>query len=397
MLSCDNISYKCTMRKLVLRLQQVRARGELGTLGPVIFAPVSDFLAAANAEAVRDAEADVCQIDRPGVDQQVVAIGDVHGDLLAFLSALYLSGVITEGGFWCGGEAIVVQLGDIFDRGGRGVSQNTSLNAREEIDILQYIHALDLDARLTGGRVISIVGNHEADKFTTSSGQSHADVYETELLVGGWGGVSQKRLLFRPMSALAVYFAHYKPIVLRVNDFLFCHGGIVPEMLEPLDTVASMNTAWRGFLRSGAPLPRRIQEIYWNRDLSLPDVHDAKTNQQCFSTVEKVFQKLKIATCGGIVVAHTVQADGIPLYCRGKVWRVDVALSEAFGRRMRPIEVLLIKFNHHNWDVPTTIVQIIKGLQYSDRNVERSTTEIHNYIDGVLQWVDKISRAQMQG
>jgi hypothetical protein len=388
-LVCDHISYKCKMRELLIKVSQQRHQNILGTLGPARFTTIPVFLRKANKNSsVNDG---VYNIQKN--DQFVVAIGDVHGDLLALLSALYLGGMINADGFWCGGNNMVVQLGDILDRGGRGVSQNTSKNPREEVDILQYLHALNTDAQKSGGVVVSLVGNHESEKFSIQ--KKSIDEYETELLVQGWGGVKEKRRLFTPGSELATYFAKFKPVIVQVNDFIFCHGGIVPDMIEPSDTIRSMNKIWRDFLTGKITrLPDRIQQIYWNRDLSLPDPKDTEANKECVLLVGEVFRKLHIPTDGGgIVVAHTVQDKGIPFYCDGKVWRVDVALSEAFGRRNKPIEVLKIIFNVCDWS-GKTVVQIIKGLQDKSAKTTRSSTEIHNFVGGDLTWVDKISRVQ---
>ena len=40
-----------------------------------------------------------------------------------------------------------------------------------------------------------------------------------------------------------------------------------------------------------------------------------------------------------MVVGHTVQPSGISNACQGRVWRIDVGMSRAFGG---PIEVLQI-------------------------------------------------------
>ncbi len=287
-LVCDHISYKCKMRSLLVQLCKDREKNILGSLGPANFQNLSVFLREANAEPV-PMNTGVYSLSNP--NQAVLAIGDVHGDLLALLSALYLGGVIGLDGCWTGGNTLVVQLGDIFDRGGRGVSENTSHNPREEIDILQYIHALNKEAReKSNGGVVSLVGNHEADRFIDP--QAEIDKYETEFLVQGWGGVKAKRKLFQPKSSLAKYFAKYKPLIVQVNDFLFCHGGIVPDMLEPSDTVRSMNATWRNYLLGKITrIPDRLRDIYWNRDLSLPSPDNLQKSAECVNLVAKVFLK----------------------------------------------------------------------------------------------------------
>src|SRR5690349_5661303 len=48
---------------------------------------------------------------------RVVAIGDLHGDLAAARSALRAAGAIDQADRWIGGKLVVVQTGDVLDRG----------------------------------------------------------------------------------------------------------------------------------------------------------------------------------------------------------------------------------------------------------------------------------------
>lgn len=54
-----------------------------------------------------------------------------------------------EKGRWIGGKAILVQMGDILDRG------------PDESDCLQRLLSLQAQARAAGGDVIMLLGNHE--------------------------------------------------------------------------------------------------------------------------------------------------------------------------------------------------------------------------------------------
>ena len=48
---------------------------------------------------------------------RTVALGDVHGDYEAMVRSLKLADLIDEDQQWVGGEATLVQLGDMLDRG----------------------------------------------------------------------------------------------------------------------------------------------------------------------------------------------------------------------------------------------------------------------------------------
>ena len=49
------------------------------------------------------------------------AIGDLHGDLEQGLAALKLAGLVNNHGLWSGGKAVVIQTGDLLDRGPDGL------------------------------------------------------------------------------------------------------------------------------------------------------------------------------------------------------------------------------------------------------------------------------------
>ena len=49
---------------------------------------------------------------------RIVAIGDLHGDLAATRRALRVAGAIDEQDQWTGEDLVIVQTGDILDRGG---------------------------------------------------------------------------------------------------------------------------------------------------------------------------------------------------------------------------------------------------------------------------------------
>ncbi|MEM1348461.1 MAG: metallophosphoesterase, partial [Myxococcota bacterium] len=49
--------------------------------------------------------------------RRIVAVGDLHGDLEATRAALSLAGVLGAEDAWVGGQTILVQTGDVLDRG----------------------------------------------------------------------------------------------------------------------------------------------------------------------------------------------------------------------------------------------------------------------------------------
>ena len=79
-----------------------------------------------------------------------VAMGDVHGDLETFRKLLRSAGLIDPKGRWSGGTRTLIQTGDVCDRGP---------SSRKVLDLLM---SLEKEAREAGGRVVVVLGNHEA-------------------------------------------------------------------------------------------------------------------------------------------------------------------------------------------------------------------------------------------
>jgi len=82
-------------------------------------------------------------------EQRVVAIGDVHGDLPDFIAILQQVGLINESHQWSGDTTVLVQVGDMVDRGPK---------SRECLDLLMD---LERQAPQQNGKVVPLLGNHE--------------------------------------------------------------------------------------------------------------------------------------------------------------------------------------------------------------------------------------------
>ena len=48
---------------------------------------------------------------------RVIAVGDVHGDVGVLVRTLLMAGLVDAQLQWSGGDATLVQLGDVLDRG----------------------------------------------------------------------------------------------------------------------------------------------------------------------------------------------------------------------------------------------------------------------------------------
>lgn len=81
---------------------------------------------------------------------QIVAIGDLNGADDVLIDILRGTGLIDANLRWTGGRAELIQMGDVFNRGGGAVRA------------LRLLFALSRQAVRVGGRVTVLLGNHEA-------------------------------------------------------------------------------------------------------------------------------------------------------------------------------------------------------------------------------------------
>ncbi len=81
--------------------------------------------------------------------ERVVAVGDIHGAFDQFVAILRAAGLIDNRNRWSGRKAVLVQTGDVVDRGP---------DSRKAIDLLRKLEG---EAQRAGGRVHALLGNHE--------------------------------------------------------------------------------------------------------------------------------------------------------------------------------------------------------------------------------------------
>src|SRR5262249_53339165 len=81
--------------------------------------------------------------------ERVVAVGDIHGAYEAFVSVLQTAGIVDRDLAWTGGKTILIQTGDVMNRGPR---------SRDAQDLLMR---LPEQARAQWGEVRPLLGNHE--------------------------------------------------------------------------------------------------------------------------------------------------------------------------------------------------------------------------------------------
>lgn len=276
-----------------------------------------------------------------GVDR-IVAVGDVHGDYSQFVTVLRQARIIDEKERWIGGSSHLVQTGDVLDRGP---------DSRKVMDLLI---ALAPQARKAGGQVHALTGNHEvmnvlgdlryvhpgeyaafrsgnaqalqqrAFEVLSDSTRRKDAAYKAQWFIDHPPGFVEHRMAFEGNGKYASWIRGNQAVI-RINDWLFLHGGIGPKYVGmPL---RALNDGVRAALDPTRPPPEgNIAEDpegpLWYRGLA------TGPEQELAGHVDSVLAAFGVRH---VAIGHSVSPGTVFPRFGGKVVLIDVGLAAAYG------------------------------------------------------------------
>ena len=166
------------------------------------------------------------------VPSRIVAVGDVHGDIVGLSCILIDRQLIDKKGRWTGKDVHLVLNGDLA--GGR--------NARL---LLQFIIRLEHEAKAAGGAVHPLLGNHDIQVFQkeyqTRKGKTLFKKYRIE-------GADKAKIrdAFRGKTAFAEWLRE-RNAVIKIGPTIFTHAGLNVWALE--HHLKRMNSTIRAWIR----------------------------------------------------------------------------------------------------------------------------------------------------
>ena len=302
--------------------------------------------------------------------QRIVAVGDLHGDNQAWQAIARAAGLTDARGHWAGGSATLVQLGDIADRG------------PDSLQIIRSLQQLQKEAPRRRGRVVVILGNHEAMNLTgdyryTTAGEYAAfagpdssarrdRLYDlnkasieasyrakvpsmtTDAIRAAWiastplGWVEHK-LAWMPSGELGKWAAK-NPAVAKIGDTLFVHGGLSEEYSKiALD---DLNHRVAAAMAAGDESPKSILTDplgpLWYRGLTGRDAEANAARATTFRPTvdEELTAVLTAYGAKRIVIAHTPSLSGIVIGNGGRLARIDTGISRYYGGPLTWLEIV---------------------------------------------------------
>ncbi|OWZ74617.1 serine-threonine protein phosphatase [Cryptococcus neoformans Tu401-1] len=328
--------------------------------------------------------------------QRLVAVGDLHGDINNAKKVLQMAEIIDDDSKWVASTDILVQTGDIVDRGAYAD------------DIYRLMRSLRGQAASQGGKVVSILGNHEMmnaigdwryvtksdiERFGGTKARQHA------LSAEGWLG--QEWLANYSITAL-VPISPYP----SSPTFSFTHGSLRPSYANLTPYPAAINDLGHSLLTkaltppmappyppnpySGLPKGTTHEEadLYaeggplWWRGLA-----EREEGQVC-EWAKDLKQKIGVRR---IIGGHTPNFEKIVARCNASVIIIDTGISSAYGGVLSALEIIYTltpvdrRGRDHSQDplLLSTSSEPIAGLK--GRFIERE--EVHAIYEKSRKWL----------
>ena len=285
---------------------------------------------------------------------------------------------------WTGGKTHVVQVGDQVDRcrvyGSMtcDLPETTLDDENSDYKIMQLFTDLDIQAVKEGGRVISLLGNHEInnalgnmsyvsvkgiDGFSNYKDPKTGEIYKD--------GMTGRKHAFAPGNEIGLFMGCTRNPAVIIGSNLFVHAGIVNELINEHDKngnkldyfrlnyknkyyfkksfkfkdredFENVNILIKRWLMNKVGYknvkdlildPSQEKSMFWVRILGMIKSQLPYDDDKCVNNIDNILKLFKV---NNIIVGHTPQSFQHSLHinatCGDKVWRVDTGSSAAFDR-----------------------------------------------------------------
>lgn len=302
-------------------------------------------------------------LDAQPAPQRVVAVGDLHGDYAAWVDIAKAARFVGPNLKWTGGRTVLVQTGDITDRG------------PDSLKIIRHLQQLHGQARAAGGNVVVLLGNHEAMQVTgdlryvhpgeyaafvdRQSERRRSQAYEANkaaieayyrqrdpslspaVIRSMWHaetplGKVEHNIAWGPSGELGKWAASL-PAVAKVGSSLFAHGGISANYaLVPLSEINRRTRA--AMLAGTSERTAIINDEFgplWYRGLVTGTGAGGRP-----SAANELDVALKAFGAKRLVIGHTPSPKGVVVDFGGKLVRIDTGISSAYGGVLGWVEIV---------------------------------------------------------
>ena len=303
---------------------------------------------------------------------RIVAVGDVHGAFPEFESILKETGLLDAkrgaSGGWTGGSTVLVQLGDLVDRGPQ---------TRASLDLMMSLERTT--EKQKKGKVIALLGNHEVmamtgdlryvspeDYQSFATGQSEkvrqnayqdyltfvASHSETERPVSQqkWMtdhplGFFERRDAFGPQGIYGRWLRQHD-VVYKSGDVAFVHGGLSPRVSfddigdlndQMKSALSAFDSGWQSLARAG---------VIWKYMTFEEAIVEIQKERAALPMRETEDTKLKDELEKFVRLATWLVSDDNPTWYRGLAEDPEQTLGPSLDAMMSRLKINYIVAGH---------------------------------------------------
>ncbi|AIN99993.1 metallo-dependent phosphatase-like protein [Leishmania panamensis] len=243
-------------------------------------------------------------------NQRIIAIGDLNGDIDCLRNILRAANVLVkdEDTWREGCTDVVVQLGNVVGHG------------PDVPQMMQLLSELKPQALASGGRLITLSGNHELLALSGAVENAHPRLLN---LSAGSAGL---RYLYGPDGRYGRMMIEENLAVAVVSDIVFVHGGLTA--VHGRLGVDQLNAAWF----EGASSTSLAKNPFHDKQSPLWDssIVQAAMSGDCgpLSAGIAALKREERIDINLMVVGHTPMKGGmVGTWCAGKLMTIDVSMS----------------------------------------------------------------------
>jgi len=278
------------------------------------------FALPTQAPCAADVNPGVVEVNFPGDYRQVVAVSDVHGMYKPLLALLRNGRIIDKANNWSAGKTLLIVDGDSVNKG------------PDSVETLELWMSLSEQAPREGGRVIHLLGNHEAEFLSDPKENNKVSEFRDELRAKG-----HKVKEFTHAGYPYADFLLGMPVAARVGKWLFCHSGLLPDASWGSFTAQAANAVQAGDYASQ----------FLIGDHSILEAKDWWSKPQGRADLER---RLSAAGLFGVVFGHQDKALGAEgrnaISADGRLIKIDNGMAPEGGSHpgsllifTRPVEL----------------------------------------------------------
>lgn len=240
----------------------------------------------------------------------IFCIGDVHGEYVGLMSLLKNNKIIDDNLNWSFGKGHLIFCGDLFDRG-------EMVN-----ETLLFIYNLENQASSFGGKVHVVLGNHEIMIFEGNTKYIN-NKYD---YINRTTNISYSFLYNKDNSIIGKWLRS-KPVILKIDDKIFVHGGISQDFIQNGYSINYTNDLIYNYLNFNI-FNKDLKNILGaNGPLWFRGYLETENNSISNEVILKI---LKHLDANRIIFAHT-KVKNVEFLFKNKLVAIDVPLTKNYS------------------------------------------------------------------